>query len=55
METILENKISQDNTSENIETKANINKIKSFYNLKIIFSFLCEKKKLNMIIYNKKY
>ena len=33
--------------------KTNINSIKSTYNLKVIFSFINEERKLNMIIYNK--
>ena len=33
--------------------KSNINSIKSTYNLKLIFSFIKEERKLNMIIYNK--
>ena len=33
--------------------KSNINSIKSPYILKIVFSFLNEVQKLNMIIYNK--
>ena len=33
--------------------KSNINSIKSTYNLKLIFSFINEERKLNMIIYNK--
>ena len=33
--------------------KSNINSIKSTYNLKLIFSFINDGRKLNMIIYNK--
>ena len=36
------------------EIKSNINSIKSTYILKEVFSFLYEKQKLNVIIYNKK-
>ena len=35
------------------EKKSNINLVKSQYILKIMFSFINEKRKLNMIIYNK--
>ena len=38
---------------ENIKSKVNLKKIKSSYIIKIIFSFLCEKQKLIMIINNK--
>ena len=39
---------------EDIKYKININDIKSSFIIKIIFSFLSQKQKLNMIIYNKK-
>ena len=43
------------NEGQNIKSEINIeNAIKSVYILKGIFSFLSEKQKLNMIIYNKK-
>ena len=32
-----------------------INSVKSKYILKYIFSFLCEKRELNLVIYNKNY
>ena len=38
---------------ENVKSKININQIKSLYILKTVLSFLNEKQKLNMIIYNK--
>ena len=38
---------------ENIKLKINIKHIKSLYIIKTLFSFLNEKQKLNMIIYNK--
>ena len=42
------------NEIQNIESKINIGKsIESLYILKDIFSFLSEKQKLNIIIYNK--
>ena len=42
------------NECQNIKSKIDIEKaIKSFYNLKNIFSFLSEKQKLNMVINNK--
>ena len=41
------------NECQNIKSKIDVEKaIKSFYNLKNIFSFLSEKQKLNIIIYN---
>ena len=46
------------NKKENLSTYSSINLLKSaksYYIIKEIFSFLDEKKKLNMIIYNKKY
>ena len=36
------------------KNKVNIKNVKSSFIIKEIFSFLCLKKKLNMIIYNKK-
>ena len=42
------------NVFKNIKSEINIEKsIESFYILKYIFSFLSEKQKLNIIIYNK--
>ncbi len=38
---------------EDIIKKKNVRDVKSLYILKIIFSFLSEKLRLNMIIYNK--
>ena len=38
---------------EDIKNKINLKDIKSSFIIKIIFSFLYEKKKYNMIIYNK--
>ena len=35
------------------EKKSNIYSIKSQYNLKLVFSFLNKKQKMNMIMYNK--
>ena len=51
----MENKLNQENQTENKEPKIIFDKIKSLYNIKTIFSYISEKKKLNMIIYNKKY
>ena len=50
----IENKLNQDNKTKNKETKIIFDKIKSLYNIKTIFSYISEKKKLNMMIYNKK-
>ena len=38
---------------EKKESKISLREIKSFYIIKLVFSFLNEKQKLNMIIYNK--
>ena len=38
---------------KDIYYKINIRDIKSFFIIKIIFSFLSEKQKLNMLMYNK--
>ena len=51
----MENKLNQENQTENKEPKIIFDKIKSIYNIKTIFSYISEKKKLNMIIYNKKF
>ena len=39
--------------NENVKSKINIRNIKSSYILKTLLSFLNEKQKLNMIVYNK--
>ena len=51
----MENKLNQENKIENKESKVIFDKIKSFHNIKTIFSYITEKKKLNIIIYNKKF
>ena len=38
-----------------METKSHINLIKSYHNLEEIFSFLVQRIKLDIIIYNKQY
>jgi len=40
---------------ENFKINTGLFKIKSFYRIKLIFSFLSERKKLDIIIYNKKF
>ena len=43
------------NVFKDIKYKTNIREIKSSFIIKIIFSFLSEKQKLNLIIYNKEF